>query len=118
MEFFLADEMKSMRFALTALLEQDPTWKVVGQVSSGDDLFDLIEIFQPDFLLIDWNLPACNCENLIPTIKRLKPKLRIIAMSARSELIMKAKSAGADAFISKTEPPEKLLGAISSLINR
>lgn len=115
MEFFLADEMKSMRFALTALLEQDPTWKVVGQVSSGEDLFDLIEAYQPDFLLIDWNLPACNCEDFIPALKQSKLNLGVIVMSARPELILKANSAGADAFISKTEPPEKLLWAINLL---
>ena len=118
MEFFLADEMKSMRFALTALLEQDPTWKVVGQVSSGEDLFELLEVYQPDILLIDWNLPACNCEEFIPAMKRMKPNLAVIVMSARPELNLKAKSAGADAFISKTEPAEKLINAITLLVKR
>jgi len=115
MNFFLADEKKSTRFALTVLLEQYAAWKVVGQVSSGKDILAILEVVQPDLLLIDWNLPACNCEEIIPALKQINPYIRIIVMSARPELNLKATSTGADAFISKTEPPEKLLGAITLL---
>ena len=117
MRVLLADGGAPTRFALCALLEQHPGWKVVGEVSSGDHLLEKVEAVRPDVLLIDWNLPAVKSEDFIPLIKESYPNLVIIVMSGRPELKMKACSKGADAFVSKTESPDKLLDAISSLSN-
>jgi DNA-binding NarL/FixJ family response regulator len=117
MRFLLADGGAPTRFALCALLEQHPGWKVVGEVSSGDHLLEKVEAVRPDVLLIDWNLLAVKSEDCIPMLKESYPNLVIIVMSGRPELKMKACSKGADAFVSKTESPDKLLDAISSLSN-
>lgn len=117
MRFLLADGGAPTRFALCALLEQHPGWKIVGEVASGDLLLEKVKAVRPDVLLIDWNLPGVKSEDCIPVLKESYPNLVIIVMSGRPELKLKACSKGADAFVSKTESPDKLLDAISSLSN-
>lgn len=115
MRFLLADGGASTRFALCTLLEQHPGWRVVGEVLSGDQLLGQVNATHPDVLLLDWNLPGLNGEDFIPSLKEHSPRLAIIVMSGRPEQKMLAYSAGADAFVSKTESPDKLLGAISAI---
>ncbi len=115
MRFLLADGSTSTRFALSTLLEQQPGWKVVAEVSSGDQLFEIVNVNTPEILLLDWSLPGLNGEDVIQLLKKHYPNLAVIVMSGRPEVKMKAWSAGADAFVSKTEPPDKLLGAISTI---
>lgn len=115
MRFLLADGGTSTRFALCTLLEQQPGWRVVAEVSSGDQLFEIVNVNHPEILLLDWSLPGMNSEDVIPSLKKHYPNLAVIVMSGRPELKMNACAAGADAFVSKTEPPDKLLGAISTI---
>jgi DNA-binding NarL/FixJ family response regulator len=118
MRFLLADGGTSTRFALRALLEQQPGWQVVGEVSSGDQLISEIGSVEPNVLLIEWNLAGERGEEMIPAVKERYPDLTMIVLSGRPELKGKACSAGADAFVSKTEPPEKLLEVISTFSSR
>ena len=118
MRFLLADGGSSTRFALCTLLEQQDGWHVVGEVSSGEQLFEMVNANHPEVLLLDWSLPGLNSEDFIPSLKKHFPKLAVIVMSGRPEVKMKACSAGADAFVSKTEPPDKLLGAISVIYEK
>jgi DNA-binding NarL/FixJ family response regulator len=114
MNLFLADGGTSTRFALRALLEQQKGWKVVGEVSSCNQLISEIGSVKPDVLLIEWNLAGGRGEDIIPAIKERFPEIAVIVLSGRPELRGKACSVGADAFVSKTEPPGKLLGVIST----
>jgi len=114
MKLFLADGAASTRFALSALLQQQTGWKVVGEVSSVDQLLSEIGSVNPDVLLIEWNLAGGRGEDMIPVIKERFPEVTVIVLSGRPELRGKACSVGADAFVSKTEPPEKLLGVLST----
>jgi DNA-binding NarL/FixJ family response regulator len=100
------------------LLEQQPGWKVVGEVSTGAHLSRELNANQPDILLLEWNLPDLDSEKIIPSVKENYPKLAVIVMSGRPELKKKACSAGADAFVSKTEPPDKLLESILTISER
>lgn len=118
MRFLLADGGSSTRFAMRALLEQQTGWQVVGEVSSGDQLISEIGSAEPNVLLIEWNLAGESGDEMIPAIKERFPGLTVIVLSGRPELKGKICSAGADAFVSKTEPPEKLLGVISAFSSR
>ena len=115
MRLLLADGAPSTRFALCTLLEQQPGWIVAGEVSSCNQLQDQIDANPPEVLLLDWNLPGVKGDEIVPLLKTCYPNLVIIIISSRPEMKKKALSVGADVFVSKTEPPDKLLGAISSV---
>lgn len=118
MRILLADEGTVARFALSTLLEQRTGWAVVGEVVSADQLLSKIEATEPHIVLLDWNLPDLNPGQMIPTISASFPEILVIMLSGRPELRLQAISAGADAFVSKADPPNRLLETISSVATK
>jgi DNA-binding NarL/FixJ family response regulator len=114
MRILLADDQARVRFALRVLLEHQPGLAVVGEATSGRDLVDQINATRPDALLLDWELPGLAAMRAVPSLRRAYPCLVVIALSGRSEARQAAAAAGANAFVSKTDPPECLLAAIAA----
>jgi len=112
MRILLADDQPKVRFALRTLLERQPGLEVVGEARSGQDLRDQIEPTHPDLVLLDWELPGERALDTLSSLRIMYPALRVIALSGRSEARHAALRAGVDAFVSKADPPERLLSAI------
>lgn len=112
MRILLADDQPKVRFALRALLERQPDMQVVGEAGSGPDLSAQIGPTYPDLVLLDWELPGESVADTLSTLRAAYPTLRVIALSGRSEARQAALRAGVDAFVSKSDPPERLLAAI------
>jgi DNA-binding NarL/FixJ family response regulator len=66
----------------------------------------------PDLLLLDWGLHGLVHEELA-ILRRMCPSLCVITLSGRPEVRQAALCAGTDAFVSKSDPPERLLEAIT-----
>ena len=115
MRILLADEGEMTRFALTALLEQRPGWVVVGEVDSAGKLLPIVEATNPDLVLLRWNLPELCHEEIIPTLSSNFPGIAVIVLSARPEMGSQAIAAGASAFVSKADPPDRLLEAVKAI---
>ncbi len=118
MKILLADDQPRVRFALRVLLEQQPGWKVVAEAINSDELLAQAGITRPDLTVIDWELPGQVPEKLLPEIRRICPDLRIIVLGEQPEARCAALSAGADAFINRTNPPEQLLTVLKSCLER
>ena len=115
MRILLADEGTMARFSLGALLEQRPGWKIVGEVVSVEELLPEIEATNPDLVLLNWNLPDLIADELLPILSANFPDLSVIVLSGRPETRLQAITAGANAFVSKADPPDRLLEAVSSV---
>jgi DNA-binding NarL/FixJ family response regulator len=112
MRILIADDQSKVRFALRVLLERQPGLQVVGETSDTGDLLIQLSVTCPDLVLLSWELPGADEIDLLPAIRRICPKLPVIALSGRLEARQIATAAGVDAFVSKSEPPERLLAAI------
>jgi len=97
---------------MRVLLERQPGIKVIGEAIDAQDLLVQTEATCPDLILLDWELPGLAAVDSLPALRRVCPDLLVIALSGRPEARRAALAAGADAFASKTDPPERLLGAI------
>jgi len=97
------------------LLEQQFGWKVIGEAADTQELMEQIHYDRPDLVLHDWELPGMPAEVLLKTLRETYQGLRVISLSGHNELCQVALEAGADAFASKTEPPERLLVHIREL---
>jgi DNA-binding NarL/FixJ family response regulator len=111
MRILLADDQAKVRSALRLLLEQEEDIEVLGEAVDATGLLDWVKVASPDLLLLDWELPGLG-PGLLAALRELCPSLDVIALSGRPESRQAALSAGADAFVSKGDPPEKLLAAI------
>jgi DNA-binding NarL/FixJ family response regulator len=113
----LADDEPSLRSALRLLLEQEPELTVVGEASESRCAQDQTAVLQPDLLLLDWELPGGVGMALVARLRAMVPMMRIIVLSSRPEVRPAALAAGADAFVSKGDPPDSLLAAIQAVLS-
>lgn len=118
MRILLADDQPKIRFGLRVLLEQQPGVEVVGEAADGPDLLSQARATSPDLVLLGWELPELEMIGCCSALRKVCPRLHIIALSGRPEARQGALAAGVDAFISKIDPPERLLMAVSALLQR
>jgi len=117
LNILIGDSGPMLRFGLRLLLEQQPGWSVTGEAADAQDLLDLIRFGCPNMVLLDWELPGMPAQELLSEIRQACPHLRVIFMSGKDELRQMALQAGADVFVYKADPPEKLLGLIRDLVS-
>jgi DNA-binding NarL/FixJ family response regulator len=111
MHILLADNQAEVRSALRFLLEQEPGIYVVGEAAEAEALLAQEAAIQPDLVLLDWELPGLRPIQLLAAL-RIHRHIIVIALSGRPEARQEALNAGADAFASKGEPPERLLATL------
>jgi DNA-binding NarL/FixJ family response regulator len=114
----LVDDEPTLCSALRLLLEQEAELTVVGEAKESNSAYHQAEVLQPDLLLLDWELPGTVGAAFVVRLRNDVPGLRIIALSSRPEARLAALDAGADAFVSKGDPPDSLLMAIRQLQSR
>jgi CheY-like chemotaxis protein len=123
MRILLADDNAELRAALRLLLEElgEPD-----MIEAGDEqeLLSLAEQGNVDVILLDWELPEGSVGNhdnaawqgrpaeLVQELKRTCPRARVIAMSCRPEAEKLSRLAGCDGFVSRNEPPDRLLAVL------
>jgi len=112
MRVLLADNQPKVRSALRLLLEQEPGLSVIGEAAEAEDLLAQVEATQPDLVLLDWELHGLRTVERLAALRTLCPRLKVIALSGRPEARRAALAAGVDAFVSKGDPPERLLAAV------
>jgi DNA-binding NarL/FixJ family response regulator len=117
MQVLLADDQAKVRSAIRLLLDQEQDVEVVGEAVDATGLVDWVKVASPDLVLLDWELPGFE-PSLLVRLRRLCPSLSVIGLSGRPESRHAALSAGADAFVSKGDPPEELLEAIGACQKR
>jgi DNA-binding NarL/FixJ family response regulator len=112
MHILLADDRPKVRFALRLLLEQQPEAHVVEEVAGGQALLEQLRNSCPDVLLLDWELPGLPPRQLLATIKQEFPGIFTVVLDSKPQTGQHALQAGADEFVSKNDPPERLIAAI------
>ena len=113
MRIVLADDQSKVLFALNTLLARYPDLVIAGEASNASELMLLISETKPDLIILDWQLPGLKHVGCLSEIRERLPGLIVIALSGRPELSHSALDAGADAFVSKIDPPERLIGTIA-----
>ena len=113
MRVLIADDQPRVRSALRLLLEQQPEANVVEAVANAQELLNHLVNCCPDVLLLDWELPVLTPEKLLSTLHTLCPDLFTIVLDSKPQTRQVALGAGANEFVSKNDPPERLLAAIA-----
>ncbi|HHY57330.1 MAG TPA: response regulator transcription factor [Chloroflexi bacterium] len=116
MRVLLADDQPTLRSAVRFLLEQEPDIEIVAEAADVATLLAFAAESHPDLLLLDWELPGLHTTEsarlVINSLYASCPSLHIIVLSGRPEANRHALAAGVSAFVSKADPPERLLAAL------
>ena len=116
MRVLIADSQPKVRRALRVQLEQAAQVQVVGEAPDAAILLSRIVHTAADLVLLDGDLPGLALGELVPMLRRVFPAVWIIVLSARPEAGPVALAAGADAFVSKADPPEYLRSAVEECL--
>jgi DNA-binding NarL/FixJ family response regulator len=108
----VAESRRDVRSALRLLLEQGSDMVVASEISRAEDLLEQVRLTRPDVITLDCDLPGLRTEELLAAVRSICPRVWVVALCSRSEARAAALSAGADAFVSKADPPRRLLDVI------
>lgn len=117
MRIILADHHKKALQPLRMLISERTDHIITGETADWQGLLELTKRTDPDLILLDWDLPGRTENNLVADLRARDCYPKVLVLSTRIEVKEKALEAGADAFISKGDSPQKLLDAIQTLQN-
>lgn len=91
---------------------------MIGEAAETEDLLAQVGTACTDLVLLDWELPDRGGAAILAGLRAARPGPVVIALSGRPEARRAALAAGADAFVSKRDPPERLLAAVDDCWHR
>lgn len=105
---FIADAKPAERSALRLLL-LDLKMEVVGEAADWSTTLSQVPVSRTNILLIDWDLLPGSPGEALEELRMACPTALVIVLISHLEARQQAAlSAGADAFISKGETPERV----------
>ena len=121
----LADANIEVRTALRLVIEQQDGSRIIGEAFDALNLFSEAALNCPDIVLLDADLTGLQMHRssvnsrlaeVIATLHKLCPAIRVIALSSQPTAEKLCFSAKADAFICKSDPPEVLLALLDHIL--
>lgn len=113
----IADDHSLVREMLTSHLGREMDIEVVASVSNGNDALERSRELEPDIVLLDIDMPGMVSFEAAREILQCSPKTRVIFLSAffHDRYIEEALSTGASGYLTKNEPPAKVIAAIRNV---
>ncbi len=105
----IVDDQRRSRQSLQALLATWPAAASIREAANGVEALRLAEEYRPDLIVIDVRMPEMGGLETTQRIKARWPDTGVVVLSMYSDFEPSAMAAGADAFVTKGEPPEVLL---------
>ena len=96
------------------MLRQTPELEFVGEASDMAGLLEQLRETAPDVVLLDWKLRGQSGGAALGLVRSGHPGTHVIVMGNRPEVRAEAMAAGADAFISRVDHPDRLIAAIEA----
>jgi DNA-binding NarL/FixJ family response regulator len=110
----LVDDHQAFRARLRALLQRDPTLDIVAELSSAQELFDILQTADVQVVCMDIRLPGISGIEATRRLRAMNPAIRVIGLSAYAEphYVEAMLDAGAVGHFTKGDAGERLLHAI------
>jgi DNA-binding NarL/FixJ family response regulator len=116
MQILIADDQPRARQSLKALLATWPKVDGVREACSGQEAVRSVEEALPDVVVMDARMPDMDGVAATRVIKERWPRVKVVVWSMYPEYEAEARLAGADAFVTKGEPPQQLLSRITAVM--
>ncbi|OGS92274.1 MAG: DNA-binding response regulator [Gallionellales bacterium GWA2_60_18] len=117
-EILVVDDHALIRNGLKMLLEDNPDFHIKGEAENGMQAIDMVRKQHYDLVLLDIGLADKHGIEVLKQLKTEHPDIKIIVLSMYPEdqYGVRALKAGAMGYINKQSAPEKLVSAISQVI--
>jgi DNA-binding NarL/FixJ family response regulator len=113
----IADDHDVVRSGLRTVLEAQPGWIVVAEAGDGRDAVAKALETKPNVAIIDYSLPLLNGAEVTRQIHSRLPSVEVLifTMHDSDSLLADILSAGARAYLLKSDANQYLIAAVTSL---
>ncbi|MDD9302838.1 MAG: response regulator [Desulfobacter sp.] len=116
LRILVADDHAVLREGLVRILQQDPSFHVVGQAPDGETAIEMATQLKPDVVLKDVMMPGIGGVQATRMICQHNPDIKVIALSMYEEREQGSEmtAAGAIAYVTKNNASDKIVRVIRS----
>lgn len=113
-KILIADDHRIVREGLKLILEEPSDISVISEASDGFEVLNLVRKNKYDVIILDISMPGKSGLDVLKEIRKDKPKLPILILSAYPEdqYAVRVIKAGANGYLTKESAPEELITAI------
>ena len=118
-KILIVEDHPILVYGLQLMIEKEDDFDVCGVVNTKDEALDLLGTMAPDLVVIDISLQYQDGLTLIKQIKESEHKVPILCLSMHEELYYAEQClrAGANGFITKSEPCEVIINGIQKILD-
>jgi two-component system, NarL family, invasion response regulator UvrY len=119
MRILIADDHPIFRAGLKETLAKDPGVESIGEADDGHKAVELARKKHWDAVVLDIKMPGRDGLEVLQELRRERPKLPVLILSALPEdqLALRLLKAGAAGYLTKEKAPEVLLTAIRKVVS-
>jgi len=113
----IADDHLVLLESLSALLDTQPDFQVVGKAANGAETAKLVNEHQPDILVLDLFMPGGDGFEVLRTLDRANSRVASVVLTGSDSHLdyVQVVRLGARGLVLKGDNPEKLFSAIRSV---
>ena len=117
--FIVADDHTIVRQGVTFILKEIHKNSCIYQLANFSEIIKRLNTTPIDLIVLDISFPDGTSLNIIPTIKKIQPNIKILIFSAFDENIYAIRylNAGASGYLSKLSNEDEIKLAIKSVLN-
>ncbi|MDP4087282.1 MAG: response regulator transcription factor [Bacillota bacterium] len=114
----IADDHPHARQAIMEMLEDEPSFMIVGQATNGKEAIELCDELLPDIVLLDIEMPIINGLEAMKVIKEKYPFIKVIILSVSDHVedLFTAIQYGAQGYLLKNMDPDDWLQYLRSIV--
>ncbi len=107
-----------LRESLAYLLQSAPDYEVAGDYNNCGDAANITRVYQPDVVLMDIDMPGESGIKGVSMVKEARPQTAVIMYTVfeDDEKLFQCLCAGANGYLLKKTPPEKIFEAIHEVV--
>ncbi len=115
----IVDDHPMAREGMKVILEEEPTFQIVGEATTGKKAIELTETLMPDLILMDINLPDLNGMEATRMIKSKYPYVKIVMVTVSDDIVDLFESIknGAQGYLLKHVEHESWIPYLKAIMN-
>jgi len=115
----LIEDNIEYRSALSKILQRNNEIAVIHEMDGCEDMIPYFEVDLPDLVIMDIDLPGISGIEGVWLLRQQWPDLKVLMLTVfeEAEKIFGAIKAGANGYLLKKDPPDRIMQAIFSLLD-
>src|SRR5215470_12850698 len=107
-----------LRESLSYLINQSKVYEVLADCNSCKEAGTVVRVYKPDVVLMDIDMPGVDGIEGIKLVKEARPETSVIMYTVfeDDEKLFRCLCAGANGYLLKKTPPQKLFEAIQEVV--